>query len=136
VLLDAAQRRCDALRRAVAELDLTARVDVCQARAEEAGRDPELRGAFQLVVARAFGAPGVTAECAAPLLRVGGRLVVSEPPAGSDGRWPPGPLAELGFGGGASLDVGDAHVRVLVQERPCPNRYPRRTGVPAKRPLF
>jgi hypothetical protein len=27
-------------------------------------------------------------------------------------------------------------VRVLDRVSPCPDRYPRRNGVPAKRPLF
>jgi hypothetical protein len=26
--------------------------------------------------------------------------------------------------------------QVLVQASPCPSRYPRRVGVPSKRPLF
>jgi hypothetical protein len=28
------------------------------------------------------------------------------------------------------------HYRTFVQAEPCPDRYPRRIGVPAKRPLF
>ena len=30
----------------------------------------------------------------------------------------------------------DSTYQVLVQREPCPDRYPRRVGVPAKRPLF
>ena len=36
---------------------------------------------FDMVVARSFGPPPVLAECAAPLLKVGGWLLVSEPPS-------------------------------------------------------
>ena len=50
------------------------------AAAEDAGRDDRHRGRFDLVVARSFGPPAVVAECGAPFLREGGRLVVSEPP--------------------------------------------------------
>ena len=49
-----------------------ARVRVVRARAEVAGRDAALRGRFDVVVARGFGPPAVTAECAAPLLSLGG----------------------------------------------------------------
>jgi hypothetical protein len=95
---------------------------------------PDLRGTQVAVVARAFAAPPVTAECAAPLLRVGGLLVVSEPPgaAGAD-RW--SGVAELGLGP-AVHRPGPPALVVLTQESACPLRYPRRTGIPAKRPLW
>jgi 16S rRNA (guanine527-N7)-methyltransferase len=77
VLVDSARRSADFLRWAVEELQLSARVEVVNVRAEQLGRDENYRGGFAAVVARSFGPPAVTAECAAPLLRVGGRLVVS-----------------------------------------------------------
>ena len=54
------------------------------------------RGAFDAVVARAFGPPAMVAECGAPLLRLGGQLLVSEPPDGGSGRWPAEGLARAG----------------------------------------
>src|SRR5205085_1444019 len=80
VLLDANLRRTSFVGEAVATLELTRRVTVVRARAETSGRDPACRGSFDLVVARGFGRPAVTAECGAPFLRTGGLLVVSEPP--------------------------------------------------------
>ena len=80
VLLDSARRSVDFLSWAVEELGIAARVEIVTARAEEVGRDERYRGRFSAVVARSFGKPAVTAECAAPLLKVGGRLIVSEPP--------------------------------------------------------
>lgn len=135
-LLESGGRRCAALREAVAALALGARVVVVEARAEEAGRDPDLRATFDLVTARAFGAPAVTAECGAPFLRAGGRLAVSEPPAPAPARWPSTGLAQLGLAAAAPVAIGTVHLQVLEQRRPCPDRFPRRTGVPAKRPLF
>jgi 16S rRNA (guanine527-N7)-methyltransferase len=88
VLLDASERRCAFLTAAVAELGLGDHVGVRRERAEVAGRDSGLRASFDLVVSRGFAAPAVTAECAAPFLVVGGRLVVSEPPTPDPGRWP------------------------------------------------
>jgi 16S rRNA (guanine527-N7)-methyltransferase len=141
VLLDARERRCRFLREAVRDLDLAERVIVVWARAEEAGHRDYLRGAFDLVVARGFGPPAVTAECGAPFLRVGGTLAVSEPPDGDSGappdasRWAAPGLARLGLAVGWSWSDGFRY-QALEQVEPCPERYARNPGVPAKRPLF
>ena len=139
VLLDAQQRRCAFLEEAVVALGAASRVRVVCARAEEAAHDPELRGSFDTLVSRSFGPPSVTVECGAPFVRVGGRLLVSEPPEWqSDGsRWSADVLAELGLrdSGSSRLD-GGGFVRQLSVERPTPSSYPRRNGIPGKRPLF
>jgi 16S rRNA (guanine527-N7)-methyltransferase len=179
VLLEANGRRAAFLAAGVRRLDLEARVEVLEARAEIAGRLEERRGSYDGVVARSFGPPAVVAECAAPLLRTGGWLVVSEPPPqrhggggeydsagaglegglaepgeagesgesdgrtggddgnrrGPDGRWPRAGLALLGLEAGEPLNEGFEY-QVLRQVLPCPERFPRRNGVPAKRPLF
>jgi 16S rRNA (guanine527-N7)-methyltransferase len=135
LLLDANHRRTDFLVRAVGTLSLTDRVQVRCQRAEEAGREDELRGAADLVVARSFAPPAVTAECAAPLLRVGGHLVVAEPPGGAPSRWPAEALAAVGLRPDATLTTPSAFQR-LVQVTACPDRFPRRTGIPSKRPLY
>lgn len=128
--LDSMVRRTRFLERAVAALGLE--VEVRTARAEAV---PDLRGRFGAVVARSFGPPPVTAECAAPLLAVGGRLIVSEPPGDGGDRWPPVELDALGLGAPCVLP-GPPRLVVLAQERPCPPSYPRRVGIPAKRPLW
>ena len=139
VLLDAAERRCRFLEEAVAGLGWADRVRVVRARAEEAGRREDLRGSFDLVVARGFGPPAVTAECGAPFLRVGGTLVVSEPPTedgmGPTARWPKEGVMVLGLRL-AGTWLRPFHYQVMEQAEPCPDRFPRRTGIPAKRPLF
>lgn len=173
VLLDAQHRRAAFLTEAVRRLGVATRVEVCEGRAEVLGHRAALRGSFDAVVARAFGRPAVTAECAAPFIRPGGVLVVSEPPpraeasepagggpapcagvqsdaptdvpigdggdvqraAGHGGRWPRAGLAQLGMD--AAVPVGDEFRFVVVrQETACPERFPRRVGLPAKRPLF
>ena len=136
-LVDANQRRCAFLREAVEELGLGTRVEVVQDRAEDVGRRADVRGQTDVVVARSFGPPAVVAECAAPLLTVGGLLVVSEPPDRTiDERWPARDLDILGLSAATPHRGPGAHLAVLTQVRPCPDRYPRRVGVPAKRPLF
>lgn len=137
LLLDANRRRARFLEEAVASLGWTRRATVRCARAELAGRDPDLRGQFGAVVARGFGPPATTAECAAPFLRVGGLLVVSQPPSdeAARDRWHVEGCATLGLGLARRIATPVA-VQVLRQGSPCPDRFPRRDGMPAKRPLF
>jgi 16S rRNA (guanine527-N7)-methyltransferase len=151
VLLDANRRRTDFLRDTVATLGWLDRVGVVCERAEIAGRDPELRSRFDLVIARGFGPPATTAECAAPFLTAGGYLAVSEPPvpvagtlsedadgvkeAKGAGRWPDDGCAQLGLRPLPRAE-GPVALQVLRQTGPCPDRYPRRNGIPGKRPLF
>ena len=140
VLLDSNDRRTRFLAQVVEEQGWGHRVRVVTERAELAARIEGLRGAFALVVARSFGPPPVTAECAAPFLRPGGTLIVSEPPtAGSveddTSRWPAQALAAVGL---EPLGVwrDSFGYRLLRQKVPCPERFPRRVGIPAKRPLY
>ena len=138
-LVEARQRACRFLRGAVSSLGL-AQVSVVEARAEDAARRPDLREAFDAVVARSFGAPAVTAECAVGFIRPGGRLVVSEPPGSEESaprtaRWPVAGLAELGFappeaGGGPDVSF------VVMEKSRGDDRWPRRVGIPSKRPLW
>ena len=140
VFLDAQRKRTDFLREAVVALGLDERVTVITDRAEVVARSTEHRGRYDLVVSRSFGPPAVVLECAAPLLGVGGRLVVSEPPATSVAeRWPTDDVATLGASAASPVVVdGDDgfHFAVLRQEAPSPERFPRRVGIPTKRPLF
>lgn len=136
ILVDSSQRRAAFLRSVVDDLALGERITVVEERAEAVGRAPAYRGSFDLVVARSFGPPAVVAECGAPLLHVGGYAVVSEPPEGSPERWPADGLAPLGLVPRRSVQADGAAYQVLRQDAPCPDRWPRRVGVPAKRPLF
>jgi 16S rRNA (guanine527-N7)-methyltransferase len=133
VLVDAMAKRCRFLRSAVAALELGDRVEIVEGRAEDVGRGA-LRSTAGAVMARSFGPPATTAECAAPLLRVGGLLIVSEPPEGPS-RWPAAGVAELGLHLAVRSTDGP-RLQVLEQVAVCPDRFPRRVGVPAKRPLF
>ncbi len=136
VLVDAGARRTAFLLEAVACLRLEDTVEVVTGRAEELGHDPRLRGSVDLVVARGFGPPPVTAECAAPFVAVGGATVVSEPPGGRPGRWPAEGLALVGMAPGPTVTVAGGTYQLLEQRALCPAPLPRRTGIPAKRPLF
>jgi 16S rRNA (guanine527-N7)-methyltransferase len=137
VLLDGSVVRAAFLRWAVDYLGLNGRVTVVAARAEEIGRAVATRSTIDVVLARGFAGPGVTAECAAPLLRVGGRLVVSDPPGGGaiGERWPVDGCRQVGLVPESHVSVPRSYT-VLRQAELCPAQYPRRVGVPTKRPLF
>ena len=161
LLLDSNKRKALFLEGVVRECGWSGRVSVEGSRAETAGREPHFRAKFDLVVARGFGPPPVTAECGAPFLRCGGILVVSEPPAEDDHmatppssrsargleegsspqavadvqRWPSAPLRLVGLEP-ISAWRGRFGYQVLRQVELCPDRLPRRVGIPAKRPLY
>jgi 16S rRNA (guanine527-N7)-methyltransferase len=159
VLLDGSVRRTEWLQYAIDTLDLSSTVEAVGDRAEIAGRSVSMRSQFSVVVSRSFGRPSVTAECAAPFLCVGGALVVSEPPSSYDvatkrtpdgslaacslgpsaeleSRWPSDRVAELGFAPAVEWRANGFRYATLRLDSLCPERYPRRNGIPAKRPLF
>lgn len=89
--------RADLLRRAVRRLEMTDRIQVIGEDAKIVGWS-EHRGQADWVTARSFGPPGLVAEMAAPLLRSGGFLVVSEPhDTRVEARWPTEPLSACGL---------------------------------------
>ena len=133
VLVEAWERRAALLRRSIRTLGLTERVDVLAQRAELVGRGPQ-RGRADFVTARSFGRAAVTLECAAPLLRSGGELRVSVRHDEAD--WPVDVLTRLGFDTPVQWLVGTAAYRRCVLAHACPEDYPRRPGVPERRPLF
>lgn len=137
VLVESRLHRSARLSEVVDRLHLAPRVRVIGQRAELAARDTVLRGQFDMVSARGFGRPAVTAECAAPFLHVGGVLVVSEPPSPDDSarRWPTDGIARLDLSLLRRLEDPRSFV-VLRLDAPCGEMYPRRPGIPAKRPLF
>jgi 16S rRNA (guanine527-N7)-methyltransferase len=138
VLVDASQRRTDFLLRELAGLPRLGAIRVVRGRAEVLARDPLLRERFEAATSRSFGRPGTTAECGSPFLLRGGLMVVSEPPDGlSRERWPSSGLARLGLeeAGRARFDRRFGY-QLLRKVSTTPDPYPRRTGVPTKRPLF
>jgi 16S rRNA (guanine527-N7)-methyltransferase len=133
VLIDSSQKRCSFLVWALAELGLNDRAEVWCGRAEEIGREDRARQRFDVVVARGFGPPAITVECAAPLLVDGGRIVVSEPPVRRS--WPEDALAEMGLRQRPTTADDQAGVVVFERVGPLPDRLPRPTKQ-LRRPLF
>ncbi len=132
VLLDRSERRCAFLRSAVPVLAPTStHVEVVCGQAEDLARG-SLRECFDAVVARSFGPPAATVECASGFLAVGGRLVLSDPPGGRT--WP-SDVSMLGLYHCESSASPPAW-SVFSKVESLHSDYPRRAGVPVKRPLF
>ena len=137
VLLDAMERRGEFLRWAADELGAPPTVQVVTARAEAAARTADLRGHFDTVVARSFGRPAVTAECSVGFLSgPGARVLVSEPPEPDTGRWPEAGLTRLGLRSERRHEGAGGTIQELVLEEEPSDSWPRRDGLPSKRPLF
>jgi 16S rRNA (guanine527-N7)-methyltransferase len=115
---------------------------VLAARAEDAAHDPAYRGAFDVAASRAVAPLSVLCELCLPFLRPGGRFIAQKSAAGAEAEVPAARRA-LDLLGARLLEVRPVDLpplpnRVLVvveQEAPAPALYPRRAGMPAKRPL-
>jgi 16S rRNA (guanine527-N7)-methyltransferase len=139
-LLESTGKKCRFLERARAELGLE-NVEVVEARAEDFGRKPAHRESYDLALARAVAPLAVLLEYALPALRVGGWLAapkgsaaVSEIEAAAEA------FSALGgrFHDAAPFTPPDGlrQTVILVEKvAPTPERYPRRAGIPSKRPL-
>jgi len=114
-------------------------VEVLAKRAEEVGQDPRYREAFDVAVARALAPMPVLAELCLPLVRVGGRLLAQKT-ASEDLQ--KAALAIDVLGGALNRVVaapsairGVGTVVIIDKIRPTPAAYPRRPGVPERKPL-
>lgn len=133
------EKRCDFLRRVVQNLALPNVQVVCN-RAEQWGRS-EKRACYQMVTARAVAKLGVLCEYALPLLAEGGYFFAYK-----------GAKAEEEIGeaqnaldllGGAVvkkypytlLEPGERCIVAVEKKGPTPEKYPRRAGVPERKPL-
>ena len=137
-LIEADQGKAAFLVQASARLGL-AGVHVVPSRAEEAGHDGRYREAFDVATARALAPMPVLAELCLPFIRVGGRLVAQKTEK-EDVDAAARALEVLGgsppqtFAAPSAARRGGTVV-VVSKLRPTPDRYPRRPGLPARRPL-
>jgi 16S rRNA (guanine527-N7)-methyltransferase len=111
------------------------------ARAEEYGRSTG-REAYDVVVSRAVAALPVVAEYSFPLLRVGGAMVALKGSISDQERTQA--LNAVGILGADGLEAVrldpfegalNRWAYVATKIRSTPDRYPRRSGVPVRKPL-
>jgi 16S rRNA (guanine527-N7)-methyltransferase len=132
-LLEANVRKCAFLEHAAGTLGLT-NVVVAPGRAEELGHRPALREQFDRAISRAAARPEVLLELALPFVRTGGDLVAQVSPLDPVALEP---VARLLGGGTPRLEhpAGGGHVLLVVPKlAPTPPRFPRRTGLPGRKP--
>jgi 16S rRNA (guanine527-N7)-methyltransferase len=140
-LVEATAKKAEFCRHVVGGLGLEG-VEVVHGRAEEIGHQPEHRQAYDWALARAVAAMPVLVEYLLPVLRLGGRAVAQKGDSGP---------AEV-HAAERALSLLGGHVRQLVPvELPgvaearylvviekvaaTPPEYPRRPGVPGRKPL-
>lgn len=140
-LLEATKKKAEFCRMIVRDLDLQ-QAQVVNQRAEQIGQDPVHRAAYRWAVARAVARLDVLAEYLLPLLKVGGFAIAQKGETAVAEAQQAEPAVELL--GGRLVQIRPIslprvaetrHLVVLEKIAATPDRYPRRPGMPAKRPL-
>jgi 16S rRNA (guanine527-N7)-methyltransferase len=134
-LIETTVKKARFLERMLAELGLAGAV--VAERAEVAGHDARLREGFPTGTARAVASAPTVVELLLPFVAVGGQALLQrgtidehERHALTDAALMLGGLVES-----ETLLEGERRVIVVRKTGPTPSRFPRRTGVPEKRPL-
>lgn len=142
VLIESVGKKAVFLKHVIAELELE-RVQVVAARAEEVGHDPRYRERFNLALSRAVGSLPTLVELSLPLCRIGGIFVAYKKGNIENEVAQARPATDV-LGGKlrrlVPIDIAgleDRRCLVVVDKvSPTPDRYPRRPGLPSKRPLL
>ena len=140
-LLEAQGKRC-AFLRAVKEALALPNVVILNDRAEIAGQSPALREQFDIAAARAVAPLPVLCEYLLPFVRQGGKMLCWKGPAVRQ-EMEDGSYAARLVGGtlGALREMrlpgeGSGHVLAVAEKTGKTHpQYPRKNGIPAKRPL-
>ena len=134
-LLDATAKKVAFLRDALRELGLEG--EAVLGRAEVVARDPAFRERFSHATARAVGSAPTVMELTVPFLAPGGTALLqrgrvddAERAAMRDAALVLGSEVTEEFAAG-----GERRVVVVTKREATPLRFPRRTGVPQRRPL-
>ncbi|MBE3599638.1 MAG: 16S rRNA (guanine(527)-N(7))-methyltransferase RsmG [Limnochordaceae bacterium] len=133
VLIESVLRKVEFLEQAVRALGL-GNVQVVRERAEVLARQERWRESLDGALARALGSLAVSVELCAPLVRVGGRVLIMKGPAVAE-EWEAGQQVAVAVGLGPlrqealTLPGGDRRVLVMAEKvRTTPGRFPRRPG--------
>ena len=140
-LVESVGKKAEFLGVVAAELALE-NVTLVTERAETVGQDAAYRERFDWVAARAVAGMAVLVEYLLPLCKVGGRMLAQKGESAPEETEQAAEAIELLGGGEAALTevelpgVENRHYLVVVEKvRPTPEKYPRRVGVPGKRPI-
>jgi len=141
VLLEPTTKKTAFLHHIIRKLDLQS-VEVLNSRAEEAAHLPAYREQFDLVLSRAVALLPTLVELALPFCRIGGRFIAQK--KGEIEQEITGAKKAIAVLGGRldqtkkiELDeFTDARYLVIIDKiSSTPDKYPRRPGVPKRRPI-
>ena len=122
------------------ELDLSG-VHFYHGRAEDFGQDKAFRAQFDIVTARAVARMQVLSELTIPFLKVGGQLIALKAAAADEELANAKNALNLLFAKSVlnenyKLPNGDGrNITIVNKKKETPNKYPRRAGMPNKKPL-
>jgi 16S rRNA (guanine527-N7)-methyltransferase len=140
-LVESVQKKARFLETVAAELGL-ADLNIITERAEVLGQQAAHRSQYDWAVARGVAEMRVLTEYLLPFCRVGGHVLAQKGRnAASETAAARGAIAELGGAAPQLRPVQlphhtETHYLVVIEKvRETPSRYPRRVGIPAKRPL-
>lgn len=135
-LLDATRKKVDFLQATADALDLS-NVNTVSGRAEQLSHDRAQRERYDVATARAVARLVVLVELTLPFVRVGGRALLPKGAAAAAELEEAAEAIHTLGGRGELVPLDDGALRVVVVEklRPTPTGYPRRTGLPQKRPI-
>ena len=135
-LVDSLNKRITFLEEVLKTLQLSA--ECVHARAEDFGRDPKYRGQFDATVSRAVASLPVLLELTVPLLRVGGKAYCYKGDVSEELKTAKSALHLLHCTAETVPLESDYGARTLVictKNAPTPSTYPRKAGLPSKKPL-
>ncbi len=140
-LLDSSRKRVGFLQETARELGLR-QVTALHGRAEDFSRNQLYREQFPLVVSRAVAKLNVLCELCLPFVAPGGYFVAYKGPDGTT-ELSAAQAAILELGGrdelvwpyALPLNMGQRLLIIIKKERTTPAKYPRKAGIPEKRPL-
>ena len=139
-IIDSLNKRIQFLHLLAEELGLEG-VHFYHGRAEDFAQDKQFRAQFDLVTARAVARMQVLSELTIPFLKVGGRLIALKASSAEDELHQAKNALNLLFAKvlenvDYQLPNGDPRTLTIVEKKTeTPNKYPRKAGVPNKRPL-
>ncbi len=141
VLLEATGKKAAWVEQSLRELGVEG-ISVLTARAEDLAHHPAHRAGYDVAVARAVAPLPILCELCCPFLKAGGTFVALKSAAGAAVEVPQAARAlevlDARLRAVDPVNLPDLPNRVLVlidQVQAVPPMYPRRAGVPAKRPL-
>ena len=141
VLIEPTTKKTAFLHHIIHKLELE-NVEVLNSRAEEAAHLPPYREQFSLVLSRAVALLPTLVELTLPFCRIGGRFVAQK--KGELDREINGAEKAISALGGKldqikKIELGefdDVRYLVIIDKIfPTPNKYPRRPGIPRRRPI-